>query len=77
MTCFTFVILFAPPSDAVTASEVYQYTSVYIPSLVILFAVCLAIPFVVYQANFNHLFKKPILKFLKQKGFSDEDAKHI
>ena len=77
MTCFTFIILFAPPSDAVTASEVYQYTSVYIPSLVILFAACLAIPFVVYQANFNHLFKKPILKFLKQKGFSDEDAKHI
>ena len=77
LTCFTLVVTFAPPSDAVTASQVYQYTNVYLPALVILFAICLAIPFVIYQANFVHVFKKPIIKFLKEKDFSDDDAKHI
>ncbi|MBO7084553.1 hypothetical protein J6W20_01230 [bacterium] len=77
MTCFTLVILFAPPSDAVTAAEVYQYTNVYLPTLIVLYVICIAIPFIVYQANFDKVFKKPILKFLKEKGFSDEEAMHI
>ena len=77
MTCFTLVILFAPPSDAVTAAEVYQYTNVYLPTLIVLYVICIAIPFIVYQANFDKVFKKPILKFLKEKGFSDEESMHI
>ena len=77
MTCFTLVIIFAPPSDAVTAAEVYQYTNVYLPTLIVLYVICLAVPFIVYQANFDRLFKKTVIKFLKEKGFSDEDAKHV